>query len=160
MLSTAAINSFLWHSCYKVLLSSSSGLNCKKTQSSLGFLCTSTYGTNRSHARLSMSILFLMLPLRYLGHLCLVWCMKNSQTNSTWKWIPGLLTHLAGFFPLFLSFVGVQHLFPMLPPTLNSTRIPYFASTEISATSKKGETQCSILKWLVTSISPKAECSN
>lgn len=186
MLSITAINSSLWHSCYKVLLSSSSGLTCKKTQSHVGFLCTSTYDTNFSHARLSMSILFLLLPVHYLGHLCLVWYMKHSQINSTWK------RFLADsyWWPLFHSFVGVQHLFPLVPPTLNSTHIPFlrvriqpkpsqspcsmlkalkcfsrlmilnFSLTKISASSKNGQTHCSILKWLVTSISPKAEHSN
>lgn len=46
------------HSCC-LFLWNSSGLTCKKTQSHLGFLCTSTHGANLTHARVLISVLFL-----------------------------------------------------------------------------------------------------
>lgn len=156
------------HSCC-LFLWNSSGLTCKKTQSHLGFLCTSTHGANLTHARVLISVLFLCCHfITWTPVPCVMY--EKLQMKFYLEKYPWLAN--SHWWSFFLSWGGVLFLFmreritvtqsakdplsqspctvPEALKCFSSLLILNFPFTSASTSSKNGQVHDSILKRLVT----------
>ena len=151
---------FLWNS---------SGLTCKKTQSHLGLLCTSTHGANLAHARVLISVLSLCCHfITWTPVPCVMYEKLQMQFYlEKYPWLTN--SHRWSFF---LSWAGI--LFLLMKERITVTQsakdplsqspctvskalkcfsgllILNFPFTSTSTSSKDGQVHDSIWKRLVT----------